>query len=174
MRLSVCALSTLLSTPAVLQSSSGCILKCNKWLLYWLTSGWDPAWWARFGETAIIIIIMIIMNNLTQFINQKGPRPCGSATTQLGLSLFSICLLFTQVSLYWWCLKVPDQVLISITNDPSCKNKNCTIPVWKAPFSCASLHREVRGLCRVQGSTGTSAAESVSRSRAFQQGKTAC
>lgn len=68
MRLSVCTVNTVILSRCTAEQQ-WMLLKCNKWLLYWLTSGLVPAWWARFGETAII------MNELTQFINQKKRGP---------------------------------------------------------------------------------------------------
>lgn len=102
MRLSVCTVNTVIKSCCTAEQQ-WMLLKCNKWLLYWLTSGLVPAWKVRFGEIAIM------MNELTQFINQKekkGAGPCGKATTQWGYSLIVICLLFNQVSWYWWLFKV--------------------------------------------------------------------
>lgn len=73
------------------------LLKCNKWLLCW--------WLDRFGEIAII------MNELTQFINQKKAQTCGSTSTQLGYSLCFICVyLIKSIGNNNYCLKVTDQV----------------------------------------------------------------
>ncbi len=58
------------------------------------------------------------MNELTPFIYQKGPKPGSSATIHYLLFAF-----YLIKSLYIDdCLKVTDQVQISIINDPKCYN----------------------------------------------------
>lgn len=109
------------------------------------------------------------MNELTQFINQKGLRQCGSDSTQLGYSLFfPFAFLFNQVSLFWWLFKGHWQGP-HFTNDPKYNNIAIlyNLSLSFAVFVCSSLYRDVRALCRVRGSTGTSAAESVSWSGAL-------
>lgn len=120
-------------------------LKCNKWLLYWPTSGLDPARWARFRETAII------MNELTPFVYQKGPKLGSSATFHyLPFAFYLIKSLYIND-----CLKVTDQVQISIINDPKCYNNVILYnPCLQKCCLCVHLlNMEVRALCRVQGST---------------------
>ena len=164
MRLSVCTVNTVIYSCSAAEQQ-WMLLKCNKWLLYWLTSGSVPAPWTRFGEIAI-------MNELTQFINQKNRTTgCGSVTVSLFI-MFNLPL-FNQVLLVDVdCIKIADHVPVFITSHIKCYNIVILYnPCWESLFLHAPLYREVRAPCRVQGSTGTSRAESLPCSRARKQGR---